>query len=106
MISEIDISCWEVREYFNPFFRQSCKVRVKMKGDLKCAGESSFILVEPHALQATPGLSKPKPSIAIGLESYKLNARCSIPHPTQRYPIPSNHPTYSTSVLHPSDMAF
>merc|ERR550517_2181295 len=30
---------------------------------LKCAGESSFVLVEPHALQASPGFSKPQPGV-------------------------------------------
>ena len=32
--------------------------------------------------------------------------RCSLPHPTQWYPIPFHPSTYSTTVLRPSQMAF
>ena len=37
---------------------------------LKCAGESSFVLVEPHALKIAPCLSKPKPGWEIRIKSY------------------------------------
>ena len=62
--------------------------RFWMAVDLKCAGESSFILVEPHALQAAPGLGKPKPANChqiriifwLGITWYNLQVLPAVSH--------------------------
>ena len=79
----------------------------------QCIGKTPllmpFILAKVGKSELIAVIPQIRAALSVHLVSFTLaskmsGVRCSIPHPTRRFP--SNPTTYGTMVLHPSEMVF